>query len=576
MGTAVAVLNLWFSAPTCAISPTQMQSVTVYSGPCVMAPISSDAPLYHVIGRVLNDLTGLPVWGATVSLNGVCGMAGTNGRNEEDHLRLQIVTDQDGEFIFDNIPAMAINLSASHSDYLQVFTFRRTANDPIGTYVIGPNTGTITLRIAPAASIWGVVRDEQGRPMPDAWITLRRFRTWSGWRGLEYFNTVKTETDGSYRFGPLQPGHYYLVAQPWLQAENPPARDADGNARGYVSVRSPPLLASDGQDTFLELAEGQQAQADFQFHRELLHHITGAISGAGQGAPIVDVLDRSGAKSYFLKSSFVGRAHACCEFESWLPSGIFRLAADYENGEGHFTGSAPFAVADTDLSGVALSLTREGRVKIPIEIKSVARNLPGVVCEDSDAGCGFWYLQLLALGPNGYLQAGPQSTMSGGRQRKGEYRNEDVIVGPGAYAIAVATMGNVYAQTITSGGVNLISEALVVAPGDIPDPIRIVLAEAAMVEGTTRRGGKQVRAWVYAVPEQPDAQLFQPILSTPNGEFRLQGLAPLPYLFFATDVELNLDIHDAKVLDYWRQRAQARTLRPGKTTSLELQVISSQ
>ena len=194
MGTAVAVLNLWCSTPTCAISPTQMQSVTVYSGPCVMAPISSDAPLYHVVGRVLNDLTGLPVRGATVSLNGVCGMAGTNGRNEEDHLRLQIVTDQDGEFIFDNIPAMAINLSASHNDYLQVFTFRRTADDPIGTYVIGRNTGTITLRIAPAGSISGVARDEQDRPMLDARITLQRFRTWSGWRGLEYSNTVKAES----------------------------------------------------------------------------------------------------------------------------------------------------------------------------------------------------------------------------------------------------------------------------------------------------------------------------------------------------------------------------------------------
>jgi hypothetical protein len=576
MGTAVAVLNFWCSTPACAISPTQMQSVTVYSGPCMMAPIPSDAPLYHVVGRVLNDLTGLAVRGATVSLSGVCGMAGTNGRNEEDHLRLQIVTNQDGEFIFDNIPAMAINLSASHNDYLQVFTFRRTADDPVGTYVIGPNTGTITLLIAPAASISGVARDEQGKPMPDAWITLQRFRTWSGWRGLEYFNTVKTETDGSYRFGPLQPGHYYLVAQPWLQAENPPARGADGNVRGYVSVRSPPLLAPDGQDTFLELTEGQQAQADFQFHRELLHHITGAISGAGQWAPIVDVLDRSGAKSYFLKSSFVETTHVYCEFESWLPSGTFRLASEFGNAEGNFIGSMPLAVADTDVSGVVFSLTHEESIKIPIEIRGAGRNIVGEVCADSDVACGFWYLQLIALRPNGYVEAGPQSTMSGGTQRKGEYRNEDVIVRPGAYAIAVATMGNVYARSITSGGVNLISEPLVVAPGDVPDPIRIVLSEAAMVEGTTRRGGKEVRAWVYAVPEQPDAQLFKPTLSAPNGEFRLQGLAPLPYLFFATDVEINLDIHDAKVLDHWRQRAQARTLRPGNTTLLELQVIPSQ
>jgi hypothetical protein len=151
-----------------------------------------------------------------------------------------------------------------------------------------------------------------------------------------------------------------------------------------------------------------------------------------------------------------------------------------------------------------------------------------------------------------------------------------VTVGPGTYAVAVSTTGNVYAQNITSGAVNLISEPLVVAPGDAQDPIRIVLSEAAILEGITRRGGEPVHAWVYAIPEQSDARLFQPTLSEPDGKFRLQGLAPLQYLFFATDVDLNLDIHDAKVLDYWRQRAQARALRPGRNTPLELQVISSQ
>jgi hypothetical protein len=157
-------------------------------------------------------------------------------------------------------------------------------------------------------------------------------------------------------------------------------------------------------------------------------------------------------------------------------------------------------------------------------------------------------------------------------RRKGAYRGEDVKAGPGTYAIAVATTGNVYARSIISGAVNLIGEPLVVTPGDAPDPIRIVLAEAATVEGITRQGGKPARAWVYAIPEQPDGRLFQPTLSEPDGKFHLQGLAPLRYLFFATDVELSLDIHDPKVLDYWRQRAQARALQAGSTTLFELQV----
>jgi hypothetical protein len=369
----------------------------------------------------------------------------------------------------------------------------------------------------------------------------------------------------------LHPGRYHLVAQLWPHTDDPPARDAKGKAVGYVPARTP-ALTNEGSDTFLELAEGQQAQRDFQFHREFLQHITGTISGAGHWAPIVDVVDHSGSKSYFLKSSFQKTTHACCEFEAWLPSGSFRLASEFGNADGSFIGSLPLEVADTDMSGVVFPLARDESIKIPIEITGGARDTVGRVCLDTDAACGFWYLQLIKLQPNSYVEAGPQSTMSGGMRRKGAYRGEDVKAGPGTYAIAVATTGNVYARSIISGAVNLIGEPLVVTPGDAPDPIRIVLAEAATVEGITRQGGKPARAWVYAIPEQPDGRLFQPTLSEPDGKFHLQGLAPLRYLFFATDVELSLDIHDPKVLDYWRQRAQARALQAGSTTLFELQV----
>jgi hypothetical protein len=81
-----------------------------------------------------------------------------------------------------------------------------------------------------------------------------------------------------------------------------------------------------------------------------------------------------------------------------------------------------------------------------------------------------------------------------------------------------------------------------------------------------------LRAWVYAIPEQPDARLFQSILSELDGRFHLQGLPPIPYLFFAADVEFNLDIHERKVLDYWRQRVPARALQAGSATKLDLQV----
>src|SRR5207247_8695293 len=73
-------------------------------------------------------------------MDSLCGRAGTTGRSEEDHFHLQVVTDPNGKFAFDKIPKMAVRLSASRDDYLEVYWFRRTADDPVGNYVIGPET----------------------------------------------------------------------------------------------------------------------------------------------------------------------------------------------------------------------------------------------------------------------------------------------------------------------------------------------------------------------------------------------------------------------------------------------------
>jgi hypothetical protein len=49
-------------------------------------------------------------------------------------------------------------------------------------------------------------------------------------------------------------------------------------------------------------------------------------------------------------------------------------------------------------------------------------------------------------------------------------------------------------------------------------------------------------------------------------------LAPARYLFFASDVEVFLNVHNAAEISHWQRRGQSLTLQAGKTTSLELRV----
>ncbi len=536
-----------------------------------MAPIPSGAQYYRVTGRVIDDLTGAPIPGAAIQLSSVCAAAGSSGRREEDHIVEHAVADKDGGFFFDHVPAMGVNIDATKDGYGPLWVYRRAANDTIGGYVIGPDTGSITVRLAPTASISGIVRNEKGDPLANAWVMLQSYRPWAGWRTLQNGDVIQTAADGSYSFGPLTPGGYYVTTSAWLRKYGPPDRDSEGNAIGYVPQRYP-VPAEGDDDPPLSLTEGQHMQIDFQLHRSVLHHVAGSFVGGSEGVNIVDVVDAGGSSAYLMSEPGLSR-----RFEAWLPAGRFRFEANFTGTDGSFAGSLPFQVADADISGLVMPLGRSSEVEIPIEIRSAATpKRDACPWLSSDAGCGFWYLQTVQLSPDGSFSAGPQSSQTGVFQRGGTYRAESVTVRPGTYLLALQAMGNVYAQSMSNGGVDLLRNPLVVNPGDQPAPVRIVLAEGARVTGTVSRDNKPVHAWVYAIPEQPDARLFQPLLTEPNGKFVLEGLTPASYLFFATDVELQLDIHNMKEISYWLEHALTVALKAGDNPPLSLPLLSAE
>ena len=531
-----------------------------FGGPCVMEPTRPDAPLYWVTGRVVDDLTSAPIAQATVVLTSACLARDVAGQRTSKQWTAQAISDEEGTFRFDNVPAMTAHIRANREGYQDIWPFRRTVGDPIQHYNIGANTAPITLRLAPSPSMSGVLLGPDQKPLAHARVTARSYGSWAGWRQPEYGNTVETASDGSYRFPSLFPGRYLVVAQPCLAQPVTLNRDEQGRVVGYVPV-SYPASSADGTQSYLELAEGQQAQVDFELKPETLHHIKGTITGRDLWPPSIDLFDLAGLNSYVVKM-----AARCCGFEAWLPNGTFRLEAQFTSADGEFIGSMPIEVRDADVDGVMFPLAKRVSLEIPLEIR-------GVDTDKSDTVGKAWYLQLIHFKPDGSLDAGPQST-SAGWMRPGSLRTESIIATTGSYPVVLTTTGNAYARSISRGAIDLIRDPLVVRPGDAPEPIRVVVAEGAMVDGVTRREGSPMPAWVYAVPERPDARLLNGIASDANGKFHLEGLAPDRYLFFASDVEVPLDAHNAAEISYWRQLGQSLTLEAGKTASLELRVVT--
>lgn len=527
---------------------------------------------YRITGRVVDDLTGKPLRGATVQLQ-VVYLFSTGGgdvsppKPERTH---EFITGKDGRFTFDGVPARNVSIKATKPGYMDVWFFRRRADDPMGSYVISDNTGPIDLRLAPSASISGMFRDHKGSPIARSTnltdeivdMTLWSVSDWAGWTQLKPGGYAEYDPDGTYHFNDLQPGRYFLVADP------PPNRakgdrNAEGQRVGETTQRYP---KSDAQNpnAFFTLREGEHARFDFLFSQTPLHRVSGTVAASQSYS--YNIIDANGSIAYFFNAAPFEK-----QFESWLPNGHYHLTAGQD---GNLTGPEIFEVADSDVTNLSFSTTPAGRSEIPIEITSVASR--GPLCFDGDVVCGFWGANFIRLLPSGNIDYIEKSTETNITRGTPPHRVESVSLIPGTYAVVLPVTQNVYVKSMMRGTKDLALEPLVIQPGDALDPIKIVLDEGALVEGTTRRDGKPMRAWVYAVAESieptTDFREFQPVISDEDGRFHIEGLAPGSYCIFASEVELPLILHGLNDMEYWQDHGQIVHVKPGKKTELDLAV----
>jgi len=472
----------------------------------------------------------------------------------------EMVTRKDGSFAFDDVPTRNISITAKKDGYMDAWQIGRHANEPTSVYLVGEHLEPILLRLAPAASISGVLRDHNGAViLQNQIISLYRLLAWDGWPRLEYGAFSTFDAQGNYRFDNLGPGHYYLVAE--RVDHEGPAHDEAGHAVGETPMRYP--AASEAEpNPFFSLHEGEQLRVDFRFALKTLHRVTGTMEEDQNYSYSVEDADR--ANTYLVTGSPFER-----QFEAWLPNGTFWLST----GRDDVSGTTPFEVADSDLGGLQFSIIDPGRMEIPIEITTAPGDPAGPELEPPR---GLWYVTMVHILTRGYVEVVGQSTNTQKVEGTPPRRVQSVSVVPGDYAVEVATWGNFYAKSVVCGATDLAQELLTIRPGDAPPPMQIVLATAAKAAGIVERHGKPTRAWVYAVAQEieskTDFRVFAPVTSDQDGKFQMQGLAPGTYLVFASDVELPLNVHDADGIAYWRSRGKIIRVEAGKVSNVLLTV----
>jgi hypothetical protein len=159
-----------------------------------LSAILIQSPECSISGRVLNLSTGEPLEKADVRLIGPGVPNGLNG--------VRNTTDVEGNFRFDHLGPGEFRLFAERNGYL---------NTPGARASCG--SGDLAIKMTPQGMICGKVIDDDGEPVPSAYVVIYRTIWNGGHRQLATLADAFSQADGTFVFGKLASGNYYLSAR---------------------------------------------------------------------------------------------------------------------------------------------------------------------------------------------------------------------------------------------------------------------------------------------------------------------------------------------------------------------------
>jgi hypothetical protein len=533
------------------------------------ASVSFAAESRDVTGQAVDEVTGKPVEGAVIEATSMArnlyrckdGHVPEEGKNcKGEHVRFdtpeEAKTDKDGRFSYANVP-----------DGTTISTGARKDNYTYGAgpeFTVGPGMGSVVVKMTPLAGVAGTVRDARGAPlkMVQAQLCARNGRQ------LSCSLSDNLKDGGSFHFGNVSPGKYYIVAEPIInepvdansyrsyllqadgskvdvgdiqQSGQKPVRDAKGQAIGYVPVRYPAASSTDANPV-IEVAQGGSATADIQLKTAPLYR----VSGSSGDTAVLSVTDANGTSTFYQVHVDMNTRR----FDVWLPDGQYTISDPYQPGR-----DMDFKVSGADINN--MDFTKP--VQSPVTFKLTIRH--SAACQHEAFGCG------------AALNITFENLKDGMKQplfpNPNDPNTSEITLQPGKYALHVMTFGKEYVKEARAGNMDLNSQPLQVGSDAHANTIQFVMGEGGVLEGTITKNGKPNDAWLYAMPEKQGI-MEAPFFST-SANYQLPGLAPGVYYVLATDDQLNPDFSDAKTVEQWKKIGKKVTVGAGET-KLDLEV----
>ena len=545
---------LLLSAPFCAAQESATQGYTVH-------------------GVVVNSLSNQPIARAEVVL-------------DQD---FAVLTDGEGRFSIDEVTAGQHSVSVQRPGYLGFgiaggapfrIRFPGRLRSPRRIQV-GPDMPDLTIRLTPTGAIRGQISLSSNETAEGLHVSILGRALQNGRMRWSLVGNTMTNSEGIFHLGSLPTGDYMVLVGSSLDRLGQPANES---ILGYPPEYYPGV-ADAGSAGVLTVAAGQTVEADFAMTRQPFYPVTAVVrAGDAVRAGGFQILDSAGRQAN-LPVRYDARqqlAHAS------VPSGRWTLQAN-SYGRSQSFGKTDFQVTGGPVS-LAITVLPVPRLQVVIRHEFTSHENQPVAYVGPAGRMG----GELGAGVNLQLVS-TQATPMGGMMGLEMDSNPDpaatewdgtMQATPGQYWVQAQAWDG-YVRSITSGGVDLMSNPLTLSPDHSNAPIEVVMrndsgtitgqvatqAVGSTTTGQSATGGEISEVHVYAIPLFATAAQMQSAMPQATGQFQMQNLAPGSYRVVACDSEQEIDFHSPEGLAPWAGKGQVVTLEPDGAATVQLDVV---
>lgn len=518
----------------------QISAGQVFVGPGpVHYPQTSSTERFPLTGVVVDALTGEPIRHALVQVS-----------IEKMH---SVFTGDQGQFEFPRMPRGTVVLSVVKPGYANIRGFSSRVRPLMVT--IGPDAPPVVVKLPPQSEVFGSITDSDGNTIENAPVRLIRVQIEEGMRKRVPVNQSQADEEGNYHFFDLPEGDYIVSAGPsWRDLSDPFAPGVvpfEYYAQAFFPGGSDVSTA-----TPFHLAPGKSQQIDLSLASGHTSIVSVTVAGANPQNVSVSYLNTSGQEVAIIQRR-VGRDG----FIARVPSAPLLIKARCNDAQGGMLYGEAAIDASSDVKDVRIQLDH---IQVPVNYEFVnvigAQNVPGVQYPPPQ-------VRLISLDP---LHPDAWTTMAGS---PGNWVSSFNNIEPGRYRVELPNGGEWYADSITSGDVNLKTDPLLITAGNV-QPIEITLRNDSAQLQISAEGqdpSSQAQVMIVTVPEG-GGQPLQRTMYGPNQTVFLP-LPPGRYSVYAFQDFDDLAFADPEAMKEFSRSAQTVDLQPKQHTPVTAHVI---